>query len=46
MVEALLLAALTSASPSPLPIIITTTSSPICQTPREKIAPAIARVVY
>jgi len=46
MFGALLVAAVTSASPSPLPIIITTKSSPICQTLREKIAPAISRVVY
>jgi hypothetical protein len=43
---ALVLAVLTEASPSPLPIIITTKSSPICQTLREKVAPAISRVVY
>ena len=41
-----LLVAVTLASPSPLPIIITTKSSPICQALREKIAPAIARAVY
>jgi len=41
MLGVLLVGAVT-ASPSPLPIIITTTSSPICQALREKIAPAIA----
>ncbi len=46
MFGALLVAAVTLASPSPLPIIITTKSSPICQALREKIAPAIARAVY
>lgn len=42
----LILAVVTSATASPLPIIITTKSSPICQALREKIAPAISRVVY
>ena len=46
MFAALLVAALTSASPSPLPIIITTKSSPICQALRDKIAPAIVRAFY
>lgn len=46
MLGALLVVAVTLASPSPLPIIITTQSSPICQALREKIAPAIARLVY
>jgi hypothetical protein len=42
----LVLAVVTAASPSPLPIIITTKSSPICQALREKVAPALSRVVY
>lgn len=46
MFGALVLAALTSAGPSPLPIIITTKSSPICQALREKIAPAITRAFF
>jgi hypothetical protein len=48
MVAALVLAVLTSAtpSPSPLPVIITTKSSPICQALREKIAPVLARLTY
>lgn len=48
MVAALVLAVLTSAepSPSPLPVIITTKSSPICQLVREKIAPVLSRVMY
>ncbi|HTZ54101.1 MAG TPA: hypothetical protein VMB20_03495 [Candidatus Acidoferrum sp.] len=46
MIGALILAVVTSATASPLPIIITTESSPVCQTLREKIAPAISRVVY
>ena len=46
MFGALLVAAVTLASPSPLPVIITTKSSPICQALREKIAPALSRVVY
>lgn len=46
MLGALLVAAITSASPPPLPVIITTQSSPVCQALREKIAPAIARAVY
>jgi hypothetical protein len=45
MLGSLLLAVVTAASPSPLPIIITTKSSPICQALREKIAPALARAV-
>ena len=46
MIGALLVAVVTSATASPLPIIITTTSSPVCQALREKIAPAISRVMY
>lgn len=46
MFGALLVAAVTLASPSPLPVIITTKSSPICQALREKIAPAITRAFY
>jgi len=48
MVAALVFAVLTSATPLPasLPVIITTKSSPLCQALREKIAPAIARMVY
>jgi hypothetical protein len=48
VVGSLVLAVLAAAtaSPSPLPVIITTESSPICTAVREKIAPAISRVVY
>ena len=46
MIGALILAVVTSATASPLPVIITTKSSPICQALREKIAPALSRVVY
>lgn len=46
MMGALLLAVVTSATASPLPVIITTKSSPVCAVLREKIAPAISRVVY
>ena len=42
----LILAVVTSATASPLPIIITTESSPVCQALREKVAPAISRVLY
>lgn len=46
MVAALVLAVLTAgATPTPLPIIITTKSSPVCAILREKIAPAISRLV-
>lgn len=45
MIGALLAAVVTSAAASPLPIIITTQSSRICQAFREKVAPAIARIV-
>lgn len=46
MVAALLAAVVTSATASPLPIIITTESSPVCTAVRERIAPALARMMY